>query len=191
MSTSHFVREFLRDPRSIGAIAPSSSALAQAMSTAADLSSRTTIFEFGPGTGAFTRSISAQLRPDQRYVGIEQNARFASLLADKFPHMTFVCGSVENLQDIAERVGVSAIDAIICGLPWASLPLVTQTRTFEAMRALMPANSVFATFAYLQGLLLPNARALRARLDAEFSNVTSSPVVWRNLPPAFIYKCLR
>ena len=191
MSTSQFVREFLRDPRSIGAIAPSSSALAQTMLAAAELSSRTTIFEFGPGTGAFTKSISAQLRPDQRYVGIERNAHFTTLLAAKYPRLTFVCGSVEDLQEIAAGLGVSAIDAIISGLPWASLPLATQTKTFDAMRALMPANSVFATFAYLQGLLLPNARALRARLDAEFSNVTSGPIVWRNMPPAVIYKCLR
>jgi phosphatidylethanolamine/phosphatidyl-N-methylethanolamine N-methyltransferase len=50
---------------------------------------------------------------------------------------------------------------------------------------------VFSTFAYLQGLVLPNARALRERLDAEFSNVTRSPIVWRNLPPAFVYVCRR
>jgi phosphatidylethanolamine/phosphatidyl-N-methylethanolamine N-methyltransferase len=191
MSTSQFVQEFLKDPRSIGAIAPSSSALAQTMLTAADLGTRTTIVEFGPGTGAFTKGISAQLRPDQRYVGIEQNAGFATALAEKFPHLTFVCGSVEDLREIAARSGIFTIDAIVCGLPWASLPLTTQAKTFDAMRMLMSKNSVFATFAYLQGLLLPNARALRARLDAEFSNVTSSPIIWRNLPPAFVYKCRR
>jgi phosphatidylethanolamine/phosphatidyl-N-methylethanolamine N-methyltransferase len=184
-----FLREFLKNPTTVGAIAPSSSALASMMLEVTELSSRTTIVEFGPGTGAFTKGINDRLRPDQRYLGIEQNGQFVTLLAQQFPQLTFACGSVEDLPEIAAKFGITSIDAIICGLPWASLPLATQRKTFDAMRALMSKSSVFSTFAYLQGLVLPNARVLRARLHGEFSSVVCSPIVWWNLPPAFIYTC--
>jgi len=161
------------------------------MLAAAEIERRTTIVEFGPGTGAFTALIHKKLRLDQRYIGIEENSEFVDLLRRRFPDFTFVCDSVEQLQSIATNAGIKAIDAIICGLPWASLPLVVQDRTFEAMRNLLAPGAVFCTFSYLQGMLLPGGRSLRTRLSKEFNEVSTSPVVWLNIPPAFFYICRR
>jgi phosphatidylethanolamine/phosphatidyl-N-methylethanolamine N-methyltransferase len=184
-----FVSQFLRSPHSVGALAPSSCFLARTILAAADLKERRVIVEFGPGTGAFTKHICAQLGPDQRYVGIEQNYRFARLLRLRYPHLTFVNDSVEELERIGADLALGCIDAIICGLPWASLPMHVQEKTFTAMRSLIGVNSVFCTFAYLQGLVLPGAGILRRRLKAEFREVSCSPPVWRNLPPAIVYAC--
>lgn len=186
-----FIAEFLKHPSSVGAVAPSSRFLAQTILEAADVKNCHVIVEFGPGTGAFTKYVCQQLRPDQRYIGIELNSTFAPLLRQKFPTLTFVNDSVENLQAISAKLNLGSIDAIICGLPWASLPLRVQDNTFRAMRQLMHDHSVFCTFAYLQGLILPGAQALRARLRKEFGNLTYSPIVWRNFPPAFVYICRR
>jgi phosphatidylethanolamine/phosphatidyl-N-methylethanolamine N-methyltransferase len=186
-----FVAEFLKHPRSVGAVAPSSRFLARTILAAADLKKCHCIVEFGPGTGAFTKYISEQLRPDQRYIGIEQNKRFTVLLRQKFPQLMFLNDSVENLKPIGDQLKIESIDAIICGLPWASLPLHVQDNAFTAMRGFMHAQSVFCTFAYIQGLILPGARVLRARLGAEYSSVRRSPIVWRNFPPAFVYICRR
>ena len=76
-------------------------------------------------------------------------------------------------------------------LPWASLPLRVQDNAFRAMSQLMHDHSVFCTFAYLQGLVLPGAQALRAGLRKEFRSVTYSRIVWCNFPPAFVYICRR
>jgi phosphatidylethanolamine/phosphatidyl-N-methylethanolamine N-methyltransferase len=186
-----FIVESIKQPRSIGAVAPSSRFLARTILAAAELDKCHSIVEFGPGTGAFTKYILEQLRPDQRYVGIEQNKRFVALLMQQFPRLTFVNDSVENLLRIDAEFNIGPIDAIICGLPWASLPLPVQDNTFSAMRGLLHADSVFCTFAYLQGLVLPGARVLRARLRKEFRTISRSPIVWRNFPPAFVYICRR
>ena len=85
--------------------------------------------------------------------------------------------------------GIGAIDAIVCGLPWATLPISLQESVFAAMdRALVP-GGVFVTFGYLQSLVLPGAWALRRRLRRSFADVSHSPVVWGNVPPAFAYIC--
>ncbi len=191
MEKIRFLRQFLQNPRSVGSIAPSSRNLGEAILAAADIERRATVVEFGPGTGAFTTLIHERLQPGQRYIGIEKNQRFATFLSERFPNMTFVCESVEKLHSIADKEGITSIDAIICGLPWASLPLIVQDGTFEAMRRLLAPGAVFCTFAYLQGLLLPGARSLRRKLNNEFDEVTRSSVVWLNIPPAFFYVCRR
>jgi phospholipid N-methyltransferase len=50
-------------------------------------------------------------------------------------------------------------------------------------------DGVFVTFAYLQGFALPPAWRFRSLLRGLFSEVKQSDVVWRNVPPAFVYRC--
>jgi phosphatidylethanolamine/phosphatidyl-N-methylethanolamine N-methyltransferase len=184
-----FLRQFARSPRSVGAVLPSSAALAEVMLAPVDFRRVRTIVEFGPGTGAFTRAIASRLQPQTRYLGIELNQAFCQALAAAFPQLVFVHGSVADLTKILTEHGIAQIDAIICGLPWASLPVALQDQVFgEIDRALAP-GGVFVTFAYLHGLALPGARALRRRLRQSFSQVSHSPVVWGNAPPAFAYIC--
>jgi phosphatidylethanolamine/phosphatidyl-N-methylethanolamine N-methyltransferase len=186
-----FLAQFWRSPRAVGAVLPSSRALSTAMVDAIDFGSLTTIVEFGPGTGVMTADIAERLRPTQSYIGIELNAVFFRQLLQRFPHQQFFNESAVNLTDILRRKGISEIDAVLCGLPWASLPISEQEAILGAMlRALRP-GGVFVTFAYLQGLLLPGAWALRRRLKANFSAVTTTKIVWRNFPPAFAYVCRR
>ena len=184
-----FLRQFVTSPRSVGAILPSSAALAATMVAPIDFATGPTIVEFGPGTGAFTRAIAQRLRPPGRYLGIELNAAFCETLAAEFPTQTFVHGSVADLTTILADHGIGRVDAIVCGLPWASLPIALQERVFDEIeRALVP-GGVFMTFAYLHGLLLPGASALRRRLARSFADVSHSPIVWGNVPPAFAYIC--
>jgi len=154
-----------------------------------DFAAARMIVEFGPGTGAFTREIAARLLPGCRYLGIELNSRFVHSLTATFPHLVFAHGSVADLPHILATHRVGPIDAIVSGLPWATLPLALQERVFGAMdRALVPGGR-FVTFGYLQSLVLPGARALRRRLGHSFVEVRRSPVVWGNVPPAFAYIC--
>jgi len=184
-----FLRQFMRSPRTVGAVLPSSAALARAMLAPIDFGSARTIVEFGPGTGAFTREIAVRLPPGCRYLGIELNQEFVHALAAEFPLLTFVHGSVADLAQVLAAQRIDAIDAIVCGLPWATLPIALQETVFAAMdRALVP-GGVFTTFGYFQSLVLPGAWALRRRLRGSFAEVGHSRIVWGNVPPAFAYIC--
>ena len=184
-----FLRQFVHSPRTVGAVLPSSAALAEAMLAPIDFASARTIVEFGPGTGAFTRAIAARLAPGCRYLGIELNSEFARELAAEFPRLAFSNGSVADLLRILSEQGIDRVDAIVCGLPWATLPISLQGTVFAGIdRALVP-GGVFVTFGYLQSLILPGAWVLRRQLHRVFAEVGRSPVVWRNVPPAFAYIC--
>ena len=186
---AHFLREFVREPGSVGAIAPSSPALARAIVDAVDLAHRHTVLELGPGTGAFTAEILRRLRPGQRYLGIERNPAFHAALCARFGAARFALGDAAELDRELHTHGMPQVDAVVCSLPWAPLPLAVQDRVFAALSRALRDGGVFATFAYLQGTLLPGGRALRRRLAQEFASVRRTPVVWANLPPAFVYVC--
>jgi phosphatidylethanolamine/phosphatidyl-N-methylethanolamine N-methyltransferase len=185
------LREFLRSPRTVGAIAPSSAALAKAMLDPLDLPDRASVLELGPGTGPFTAHIERLLGPWSRYLGVEVNPAFVALLRRRHPALEFAQASVEHLDHLLEERNWTRIDAVICSLPWASLPVSLQDRVFATLRRLSPPGAVFATYAYVQGMALPGGRALRRTLKAEFRSVTRSPIIWRNVPPAIAYICLR
>ena len=62
---------FVRSPRTVGAVAPSSRALAAEMVRGLDLTGPATVVELGPGTGVVTSAISAQLGPDAHALAID------------------------------------------------------------------------------------------------------------------------
>ena len=186
-----FLRQFVRSPRTVGAVMPSSASLARAMLAPIDFAAARTIVEFGPGSGAFTGEIAKRLKPGCRYLGIELNPAFVRTLALAYPGLAFVHGSVADLARILALQGIETIDAIVCGLPWATLPVSLQERVFAAIDDVLVPGGVFVTFGYVQSLVLPGAQALRRRLRHGFAEVARSPVVWRNVPPAFAYICRR
>ena len=186
-----FLREFLAAPRSVGAVWPSSPALAEAMLQPVDFAHTRALVEFGPGTGAFTRAILPRLAPGARYLGIELNHAFCVALAEAFPGIDVVEASVTRLETLLAERDIAQVDAIISGLPWASLPVSLQEEVFPMIARVLAPGGVFVTFAYLHGLWLPGARALRARLRATFGEVARSPVVWSNVPPALCLICRR
>jgi phosphatidylethanolamine/phosphatidyl-N-methylethanolamine N-methyltransferase len=184
-----FLRQFLRSPKTVGAVAPSSRALAHAMLAPIDFGAARVIVEFGPGTGAFTAGIARRMATHCRYLGIELNPRFVHELRRRFPGLDFVQGNVADFAGILADHRISGVDAVICGLPWATLPISLQETVFAAMRAALAPGGLFITFGYLQGLLMPGARALRRRLRREFADVRQTSPVWGNVPPAFAYIC--
>ncbi|MEX2301556.1 MAG: methyltransferase domain-containing protein [Bryobacterales bacterium] len=188
-SKREFLAEFLRSPTKVGAVAPSSKDLANLMLTAIEDEAPSLVVEFGPGTGSFTEAIRLRLRSRSQLIAIEQSDTFVGILQKRFPDLDLVHGSVETLPQILEQRGRGPADCILSGLPWAVFEPDLQQRILIAAAASLRHGGTFATFAYLQGLLLPSARRFRSLLESTFRDVRRSEIVWRNLPPAFVYHC--
>lgn len=186
-----FLGEFLRHPTTTGAVAPSSSFLARTMVGWITLPEAKTVLEYGPGTGVFTEYILRRLPPDSRFAAIELNRRLATSFRRRHPQVVLVEDSVANVAAVCQKLGMTSVDCIVCGLPWASFPEVLQTRILDQMMTVMSPRGQFVTFAYLQGLLLPAGRRFARLLPTYFRQVSRSQTVWLNLPPAFVYQCQR
>ena len=87
--TAGFSYEFIRHPKKMGSVIPSSRMLARAMRrTAQDYGAPNSIvIEAGAGTGAITRELVAHF-PAERLLINELNPRLARRLRDRFPHNT-------------------------------------------------------------------------------------------------------
>jgi len=186
-----FLREFLRHPSTIGAIAPSSTALARLIVSEIKPASTSVIVEYGPGTGMFTAEILAKMRPGCRFFAIEKNPRMADIFKQRFPRVRLFVDSVENLPLILADEGISSVDYIISGLPWASFDTALQKKLMDVTVAALRPGGEFLTFAYIHGLMLPAGRRFRNLLHGYFPKIELSPIVWRNPPPAFVYRCIK
>ena len=190
MSTS-ILRQFLRNPRQVGAIGPSSKALSRRIVSEAGVASASRIVEYGPGTGSFTRRILEAKAPEAVFCAIEHNANLAAGFRRRFPEVTLFEDSVENVVGLVGSLGATDVDCIVSWLPWASFGEGLQDRLLDATLAVLQPGGTFVTFAYLQGLLLRSGKRFRTKLHERFSAVSRSPVVWWNLPPAIVYRCTR
>ncbi len=156
-----------------------------------DWDSLRNVVEFGPGTGVFTQAIVERLHPEANFFAIEQSADMVQATRSRCPGTTVYHDSVTNVQELCRQQSMDQIDAVICGLPWASFSESLQTEIMNAMLEVLPPGGRFATFAYWQGLALPAGIRFSRRLGETFSSVERSPTAWMNLPPAFVYRCVR
>jgi phospholipid N-methyltransferase len=138
------------------------------------------IVEYGAGTGVFTDKILSNRKADTLVMVIESNAGFCEALKLKYrneENLIIIHGGAENIDLYMKKYGISSIDYIISGLPFASLPghisrmILTKTKQF------LKGNGKFITFQY--------SHFKKAYFSTFFRCLD---VKWemRNFPPAYV-----
>jgi phospholipid N-methyltransferase len=161
------------------------------MTTGIGLETARCVVELGPGTGAITREIVRHATAATTLAAVELDAELCAGLREQFPTMRFFNDSAANLAALLEKDGLPKADAVLSGLPWAHFPERLQSEILESVVAALAPNGTFVTFAYCSGFLLPGSYSLRRHLRTKFSQVRTSPWIFKNLPPAFVYYAKR
>ena len=180
---------FVRNPFRTGTVVPSSLALAELIAEDMGLGAADTVIELGPGTGVFTRVIAEQVKADALVLAFEIDAALARELQARLPRVRVVNDSAEHLKDHLRALGREAADAILSGLPWANFSRELQQRLLGAVVAGLRPGGRFATFAYIPAVIA--GRRFRSLLETSFRRVETTRVVYRNFPPAFVYRCAK
>ena len=184
-----FLESFIKNPTAVGAVAPSSPALARAITSWTRLAEASTVVEFGAGDGAITPFILEKLGKKTDFFAIELSEKLCASFQERLPDVPIYCDSVEHVSKYLAMRGKEKADVIVCGLPWAAFGPKLQDHLMAATVDCLRDGGQFVTYGYLQGLALPAGWGLRKRLIRSFSHVSLSPIVWRNLPPAIVYQC--
>ncbi len=183
------LQTFLRQPWRTGTLVPSSQGLAELMLEDMGLASAETVVELGPGTGVFTRLIAGRVKPEALVLAFEIDATLASELQGRIPGVRVVNDSAERLSEYLRAAGRGTADAILSGLPWANFSRDLQQRLLRAVVLGLRPGGRFATFAYVPAAQLPPGRRFRALLESCFARVETTRIIYRNFPPAFVYRC--
>lgn len=196
-----FVKEFIKSPGEVAAVSPSSRRLARKMIEGLDFSTARVVVEYGPGLGTFTDAIVAEIEEAAasspagqaacRLIAIERNERMAQMIRERHPGITLRHDDAANVRDICREEGFESVDYVVSGLGWPSFSDDLRTRILEATAEVLRPGGEFRTFGYHVGLMMRGAWHFRRTVRRLFSEVTISKVVWANMPPAFVYRCVK
>lgn len=178
--------KWLRDPLRIGAVLPSGAALARAMAKAVDVAKPGTVVELGGGTGSVTRALLKSGIAPSDLVIIERDEGLYRLLVQRFPGCHVIFGDATHLKELVTAAGVGPVKAVVSGLPLLAMAPLRQRILLRQSFALMGEDGLFVQFTYGPASPVPERRLARLGLKAKLAKR-----VWRNMPPATVWRFTR
>jgi phosphatidylethanolamine/phosphatidyl-N-methylethanolamine N-methyltransferase len=174
-----FFQEFLKNPRQIGSITPSSRFLERRIVQIAEVASARLVVELGAGTGGTTRAILNALRPDAKLLVVEVNPHFAALVGRiDDPRLIVHYGSARDLRDALSRYGLPAPDAVISGIPFSTIERRTGSLVLETISSVLAPGGRFVAYQsrrHVDDLSRPHLGPAHVEL------------AWLNIPPLRLY----
>ncbi len=179
-----FLRGFIKHPKMVGSIIPSSRILINRMLEPVDWANTRVFVEYGPGVGTFTRPILDQLGPDATLVTIDTNAEFTAYLKESIddPRLVAVSGSAADVEKILADRGLGQADYVLSGLPFSTLPPGVGDAIAKATAKVIRPGGAFLIYQFS-----PKVRDFIApffeRIERGFE--------WVNVPPATLFWAYR
>ena len=173
-----FLKSLVSRPRAIGAIAPSSPALARKIAFQVDPGVPGTVLELGPGTGVVTDALIAHGIGIERLIAVEADPDLAQLMRERFPDLRVVEGDAFDLDRTLPKEASGPLAATVSGLPLLNFPPARRRALVVSALDRMPAGGPFVQFSY--GFTTP------VPADRDIS-VEQAGLVLANLPPARIW----
>ncbi len=143
-----FFKGFLRKPKEVGSLIPSSRFLVRKVLRVGEVDRANVVVELGAGTGVITRQILARIPLHSKLIAIEINPDFARTLErthGRDSRFNLYLGSAERLDDALAKFGEREADLVVSGIPFSTLDRGVGRRVLEAARlALAPGGRLVA-----------------------------------------------
>ncbi|GAB1793170.1 rRNA adenine N-6-methyltransferase family protein [Priestia megaterium] len=183
MNVFYFLNEYIKHPRTVGALMSSSRQLAKHMIAPINFEQAKCIIEYGPGTGVFTEQLIQNKHSETVLLIIENNKQFVHTLKSKYgaiKNIHIIHGSAEYADKYVQQYKITKVDYIVSGLPFTSLPLATSEKILQVTREVLGSDGKFISFQY--------TRLKQRFFQSFFVNIEVEKVLW-NIPPAFVFTC--
>ncbi len=142
-----FLQEFLKHPRQVASVIPSSRFLERHIVELADIRSARTIVELGTGTGGTTRAILGAMSPDAKLLSIEINPQLCALVRRIQDRRLIVrCGNACELRDALSSYGLAAPEAVVSGIPFSTMNRATAQRILETISSVLVPGGRFVAY---------------------------------------------
>lgn len=177
---ARFIKNWIDKPLLIGAVSPSGKALARLMAAPVDPDVPGQVLEIGPGTGPVTAALKARGVDEERLVLVEYNPEFATLLRQRFPRATVIQGDAYDIARVVEGALTGPAAGVVSSLPLLTKPVPCRAKFLDDCLALARPGAPFCQFTYMVQPPIPAFAVNNAE-------VSGSPLVWRNVPPARVW----
>jgi phosphatidylethanolamine/phosphatidyl-N-methylethanolamine N-methyltransferase len=175
----HFLTCWFRNPKTVGAIAPSGPALSRTMAALVDPSIEGPIVELGPGTGPVTAALLERGIDPSRLVLVEYDDAFCEALRGKYPQVKVVQGDAFALDETLRGHANAPLAAIVSSLPLLNFAQEQRQRLIEISMKMLRPRGPFIQFTYGANSPLP--------VQSQLYETTASKRIWWNLPPARVW----
>jgi phosphatidylethanolamine/phosphatidyl-N-methylethanolamine N-methyltransferase len=176
-----FLSAWLRNPRQVGAILPSSGGLTNAMAAQVDKRSGLTI-ELGAGTGVVTSALLEKGISPEQLVVVEKDKILAGRLAHRFPSLTILEGDAARLQQLLRQSDLAAAYNVVSSLPLLSMRTHTRIRVLSEIFNSLHPDGKLIQFTYSLTPPIPDQLACSLQVNGH----KIDRILW-NLPPANIW----
>jgi phospholipid N-methyltransferase len=175
-----FLKGFLRNPKEVGSLIPSSKFLIRRVLECGEVSRARVTVELGAGTGVLTREILRRMPPDGWLVAVEINPRFARVLRREIrdPRLFVFEGSSTDLERALEKLGLDQADLVVSGVPFSTMERGEGYRTLQAAKRVLGPRGCFVAYQFRSHV--------RRLAEPLFGPAETHTGLW-NLPPMRIY----
>ncbi len=175
--------KLIKNIKTTGTVTPSSKFLIRNLIAPIDFAAARYIVELGPGNGCVTRSLLRHMHPDCVLICLELDNEFVvklSALGDSRLRVYNACAT--SIPQILEELQVDCVDYIVSSLPLALIDDEVVHDILVQAKANLRLGGRFLQYQY--------SLANYADMKPVFSSVKLDFTI-RNLPPAFVYECVK
>ena len=183
-----FLGRFFLRPNLVGAVVPSSPYLVEELIKNMGVEDAHALAELGSGTGVVTKAILERTSPQASFLVIEKDFHLVQLLHKRYPDLDLIHGDAADLGTYIRERKLVHLDAVISGLPFSNFNEEFQENILDVVVECLKPGACFSTFAYVYGKDRPSGRRFRNMLNLRFDRVEVSDIIWRNTPPAVVYR---
>ena len=180
-TSAAFIREWMRSPRTMGMVCPSSASLSQAMAASISPEMNGLVVELGAGTGTVTQEILRTGISPHNLLIIEKAPAMIQVLHQRFPQLNIIQGDASDLCQLLPRE--RRADYIISSLPLISLGKTVREAIILAIHDALREGGILVQYTYSWGSSNPS-------LMDKFQLIDSRRI-WDNVPPAQVFRFMR
>lgn len=177
-----FFSAFLKSPRVVASVIPSSPFLVRRIVKAADPSAAKVVAELGAGTGGTTRAMLKAMGPQAKMLVIERTAEFIDTLDSiDDPRLEVVHGCASTVGEELARRGLGAADVIISGIPFSTMPPVLAQEIVVGVRNALAPGGRFVAYQFTDRVA-DYAKPVMGPPEVEIEFVNVPPIrlfIWR------------
>lgn len=178
-----FLGGFLRRPKEVGSIIPSSRFLERRIVRTAGIEDARVVVELGPGTGGTTRALLRAMRPDAKLLAIEINPGFATLLSRwQDPRLIVQHGDAASIRSTLAANQLAHADAVLSGIPFSTMPREVGLDILHSVHGALGPGGAFVAY---------QVRDRVETLGREVFGPAQVQKELRNIPPMRIYRWVR